>query len=482
MMGAVAEAVRAPGLSAGRAARLLAALAALGAVALVGVGASRAPALTLTGIVGLLFVLAASRELALGVALFTVLLFVQRIPGTPTTGLTVVKLAGAVLAILWVARIVDRRSTLPFLLTDHPLFAYTVLLFPGWAFASTLWAESVPEARISAFRLAQGALLLFIVFSAVRERRHVLWVLWAFAGGAILTALIGLGGATATEDVGPFAETLRLAGGIGDPNELAAILVPSLAIAVGLLATTRTPPIRLGLAAMLFVMALALFLTQSRGGLVALAVTFVVAPVFAGSARPRVLAFVLTIAAFAISYYTLVAPPEQLKRVTSFAAAGGTGRQDLWAISLKMFADRPVVGVGTGNFVVVEPRYATRDIDLRRPDLVVDTPKGAHNTYLHELTELGVVGGALFVAVLLGALGLGIRATRRLGRTDDRPLELVARSLVVGVIGMLAAFAFISAAHQEQLWLLLGVLAALGTVARAATPAASGRPRAAETA
>jgi putative inorganic carbon (HCO3(-)) transporter len=475
VIGAVADAVRLPGVSTGRAARLALGLSALAMLALVGVGASRSPVLTLTGVVGLLFVLAASRELALGVALFTVLLFVQRIPGTPTTGLTVVKLAGTVLAILWMGRVIDRRSTLPFLLSRHPVFAYAVLLFPGWAFASTLWAESVADARISAFRLAQGALLLFIVFSAVRERRHVLWVLWAFAGGAMLTALIGLGGATATEDVGPYAETIRLAGGIGDPNELAAILVPSLAVTVGLLATTQTPPVRLGLLAMLLVMALALFLTQSRGGLVALAVTSIVAPVFAGPARPRVLAVVLTIAAFAISYYTLVAPPEQLERVTSFAAAGGTGRQDLWAISLKMFADRPVLGVGAGNFVVVEPRYAIRDIDLQRPDLVVDTPQGAHNTYLHELTELGVVGAVVLAAVLLGALGLAIRAIRRLEREEDRALELLARSLVVGVVGMLAAFSFISAAHQEQLWLLLGVLAALGTVARGAIDAGRGR-------
>jgi exopolysaccharide production protein ExoQ len=480
VIAAVADALRMPAWPGGRWRPALT-FGVVAAIAMIGVGAGRSPVLTLTGAVGLLFVLATSRELAAGVALLTVLLFVERIPATPTTGLTVVKMAGGVLALLWIVRVLERGSRVPFLLARHPVFGYAVVLFPAWAFVSVLWAESVADARANAFRLTLGALLVFIVFSALRDRRHLIGVLWAFAAGAVLTALIGLGGATAAEQVGPYSETIRLAGGIGDPNELAAILVPSLAITVGLFVTTRSPPVRLGLVTMLFVIGLALLLTQSRGGLVALAATLVIAPALAGPARPRVLAVVLSIGALAIAYYTVVAPPEQLERVTSFAAGGGTGRQDLWAISLEMLGDRPVLGVGAGNFVVVEPRYAVGDVDLRRVDLVVDTPRGAHNTYLHELTELGMIGGAIFAVVLVGGLGIGLRAARSFARAGDRELELVARSVVVGVVGMLAAFTFISAAHREQLWLLLGVLAALGTVAgreRAATgePAGADRP------
>ena len=468
------DALRLPGAPGWRLSRPALLLGVLVAIGLIGIGAARSPVLTLAGAVGLLFVLAASRDLAAGVALLTVLLFVERIPGTPSTGLTVVKIAGGVLALFWIVRVLERDSPVPFLLTRHPLLGYALVLFPGWALASMLWAESVADARANAFRLAQGALLVLIVFSALGNRRQLIGVLWAFAAGAVLTALIGLGGATAAEQVGPYSQTLRLAGGIGDPNELAAILVPSLAITVGLLVTTRSPPVRLGLLTMLLVIALGLFLTQSRGGLVALAATSVIAPLLAGPARPRVLAVVLTIGALAIAYYTVVAPPEQLDRVTSFAAGGGTGRQDLWAISLEMFGDRPVLGVGAGNFVVVEPRYAIRDVDLQRVDLVVDTPRGAHNTYLHELTELGVVGGAMFGVVLVGALGIGVRAVRSFARQGERELELVGRSVIIGVIGMLAAFTFISAAHREQLWLLLGVLAALDTVARRTASEVSG--------
>ena len=101
---------------------------------------------------------------------------------------------------------------------------------------------------------------------------------------------------------------------------------------------------------------------------------------------------ILAVAAIGIGYYALVAPPQALGHVTKFSVGSGTGREDLWRVAIQMFKNHPLNGVGTGNFQVVEPRYALRNINLPRVDLVVDTPKVAHNTYLHVLTELGVVG------------------------------------------------------------------------------------------
>jgi hypothetical protein len=38
------------------------------------------------------------------------------------------------------------------------------------------------------------------------------------------------------------------------------------------------------------------------------------------------------------------------------------------------------------------------------------------------------------------------------------------RGLIVGVVGLLAAYTFLSGQYEKQLWLLLGVLAAIPTV------------------
>ena len=372
-----------------------------------------------------------------------------------------------VLASIWATTLLDRRDQRPQLLRDHPLLTYTLALFVGWSFLSILWATDSTQVGPTTFRIFEGAILMLVVYSSVRERRHLEWIAWAFLIGATLTALVGLGGATRAEEVGG-VQTLRLAGGIGDPNELAAILVPSLALGVALIAVTRSPLKQLIAGVMLGIGAIALFATQSRGGLVALAVTIVVAPILAGPARARVGVSLLFVGALGLVYFTLLAPPAQLARVTTFSAGGGTGREDLWAVAVAMWSDHPMLGVGSGNFVVVEPAYATRNLDLRRADLVVDTPKGAHNSYLHELTELGLVGLGLFVAVLAATLTLGWRAVRIAGRFADPDADMLARGTIIALIGMLAAITFISAAHLEQLWLLLGLTAALGNIVRSA--------------
>ena len=422
--------------------------------------------------VGLVFVATVFRSLPAGVAFFTVITFFERLPATPTEGVSGLKIAGATLAGAWALVVLNRRRQAPFLLRDHPIVGYCAVLLVGWAGASMLWAPDSGIAFSDAIRLLQGVMLLLIVFTAVEDRRGLEWIVWAFMGGAALSVAVGLLGPSAGEadvvDTGS-----RLTGQIGDPNELAAILVPALVLAALMLTGRRGPLARWLLVSFTIVFAAALFLTQSRGGLVAFAATVLVAPLLAGAARARTIAVLLTVVAAGVTYYGFFASEDSRKRVTTFEEGGGSGRPDLWSISYQVFRDRPVTGAGMGNFLVVEAEYAARDdLDLERVDLVVDDPKVVHNTYLHVLAELGLVGLVAFGAVVGGAVGIGWRAIRRFARAGLHELEMLARALLIGTIGMLAAYAFISAQYEKQLWLLLGLMAALGTIASRAEGAA----------
>jgi hypothetical protein len=171
-----------------------------------------------------------------------------------------------------------------------------IVAFLTWSLASVPWAEDPVSARVETTRLIQNAILLFIVFSAIEKRQHLLWVLGAYLGGAFLTAVVGLAVGSSSEQFNPYADTSRLSGGIGDPNELAAILIPAVAIAAFLIPTTRQPLMRWLLFSRVLVISLALFFTQSRGGLLALAVVIVVTPLLAGPVRLRAVAVILAIA------------------------------------------------------------------------------------------------------------------------------------------------------------------------------------------
>jgi len=198
-------------------------------------------------------------------------------------------------------------------------------------------------------------------------------------------------------------------------------------------------------------------------------------PLLSGPVRVRLLAGVSAIAAFGIFYFIVIAPPQALARITQFSTDQGSGRVDLWKVAGQMVRHDPIFGVGAGNFRIVEPLYTITDINLRGTFQVLTLHNVVHNTYLHVLAELGAVGLILFIAVIGAALMMATRAVRRFAQSDDFEMEILGRGVIVGTLGMLTAFFFLSAQHEKQLPLVLGVLMALLSLARASTSRANGR-------
>jgi O-Antigen ligase len=84
------------------------------------------------------------------------------------------------------------------------------------------------------------------------------------------------------------------------------------------------------------------------------------------------------------------------------------GRLPLWRVALDIYDTQELRGTGAGTYQQYYPRYRTRQ------EYVVDT----HSLYLQSLAELGIVGLALILIVVLSVLG-GL-ASRIRG--PDRPL------------------------------------------------------------
>lgn len=429
----------------------------------VGVVSVRSPALALAAVGALLFTTIVLRNLAAGVALFVLLTFFDRTTALQSVGLTTpVKLAGGVLALGWLLLVLNRESEAPLLLRDHGALALTVAFFVAWAFASTLWSPDPVDALASAFRLAQGALLLFIVATAIRSVAHVRWLLLSFVGGALLATLIGFFGAYRADSS---VNDARLSGGFDDPNELAAVLVPALVFLLFFFVADRRA-IRWLLIPLAAVLALGFLRTDSQAGLVALAVTLIGALVFSGPARGRAVALVATVVVAGTAYYTLVTAPVAFQTLAS--SNNVSGRESLWAVAGDVVADHPLLGVGAGNFSDVEQSYAFGSTSLPRIDLVTEGEL-VHNSYLQVLAELGPVGLAAFLAVIVGSLALGVRAVHMFQRAGNRELELLSRGVVIGTVGILVAYFFATNHYEKQLWLLLAIGPALNTLAMRTT-------------
>ena len=72
-----------------------------------------------------------------------------------------------------------------------------------------------------------------------------------------------------------------------------------------------------------------------------------------------------------------------------------------------------------------------------------------------------------------------LRAARRFRAAGDRGSELLARGLLIGQVGHLAALTFSTEIYNKQMWLMFAVAIAMGAISRTqlaqrrATPAAT---------
>lgn len=393
--------------------------------------------------VATLYLAVSTRSFTGGLALFVVLTFFDQVGIAPFT-----RLAGVLLVMLWLLIVTSRPAAVPLLPRDRRLFAAAIIVFAGWVLASTVWAFDFHVALENAVRLLQGLSLMFVVYTAMRETRHIRWLVVAFVTGALISSLIGLEHA---------ASGSRITGGFDDPNELAAVIVPAVAMSGFGFYAARGLLVRWLFLGALPIFALALFATDSQGGLMALFAAAAGSIILGGPVRKYAVTAVLCGALLAAFYYTVVTTPPSLTE-------GESSRVDLWRVALEVSSDYPLTGVGAGNFPVVEPDYALSTVKLFRVDLVL-RPEVAHNTYLHILAEYGVIGLALFICVAAGSLYLGLRSIGTFARSGDRSAELFARGITVATAANLTASVFVSGQYEKQLWLLLALTASLDAVA-----------------
>lgn len=430
------------------------------------------PSLAIVAALGVAFVLVTFADLTAGLVILILVVFLERVPlAGPVLSFT--KIAGLLLALSWLARLATagegRRAAF---FSAHPVASYVLVLFLAWAAISTSWAESSGDAFLDLSRYVLNAALFVIVFTAVQNRSQAGWVLGAFIAGAAATSVYGLVLRPAPEP----EEALRFTSTIEDPNVLAAALVAGLTLALGaLLALRRSPGLRLAAAGAAALCLVTFLLTGSRGGLVALGVALVSAVVLAGRWRVQAAAMALVVVLSAAVYVAAYAPPQIRDRIAE-TTKGETraieGRTTIWEVGWRMVEDNPVAGVGVGSFQPASAHYVLEPGEAPRSDLVVDRPPVAHNTYLHVLAELGVIGAALFLGIIGFSLRCAARAVRGFREAGDFRMEIIARALIVAVAGVLAADFFISEQFSKNLWLLLGLCPSLLAIAQS-TPGRS---------
>jgi O-antigen ligase len=228
----------------------------------------------------------------------------------------------------------------------------------------------------------------------------------AIAGGAVASIMLiyqaGLAG---------FQSRAVLAFGDleANPNELgASLLLPfSLAFA-SFLSAGGAAKKAIPLVAMTLIAA-AVFLTMSRGALVALVIAVMVL-LYRVGLRTRVL---VSLAVLALPL--LFVPNLFFERIKEAPFGRGTGRLDIFLAGVQIVKHNPILGTGVANFPLAYRRYAGYAPVFRG----YDTGGGwsAHNAYLQAWAETGVIG---FVLLLLAIKSQMKAARAALGNPVSR--------------------------------------------------------------
>ncbi len=424
-----------------------------------GVTAGIDPQYGVAGAFGLAFVVAVFADLTAGLAMFTMLSFLGLLSGGNVVSF--MKIAGLLLFMSWIAsQATAARKAVTSVVARHPAMVCSIVAFLGWNAVSAAWAASPGAALAEVFRYILVMLLIPIMYSAVRERKHVRLVLGAFLIGAAVSAVYGiLNPASATA-----ATAGRLSGGVGDPNEEASVLVAAIVLSVGMASVVkRSPRLVLAILAGAVVAFIGLVGSLSRGGLVSFACVLVAGVVFGGRWR-RSAAILLVVGVAAVAgYYAFLASGSAVTRVTR---ADTTGRSDIWTVGWRMFAAHPLNGVGAGNFPLVSVHYLQRPGLITSANFIVNTPKVAHNIYLEQLSTLGVPGLVLMLGIFVAGTAAALKAARIYERIGDRELELLTRCTILALIAFLAANFFISNLISKQLWLVFALCPTLLGIAQ----------------
>ncbi len=300
-----------------------------------------------------------------------------------------------------------------------------LLLLLVWTALSLAWSVNL-DATLFELRVRLPPLLGLVVVSGLLPSRDIVSVLrWVVRFVIAIQVVTLLTDPASREAAATGVEGWR--GSFIHKNAFG----PFLAVAAAVALTLERGWVRVVLVSALVVMLVGSSSWTGRAAASAAALTWMsLGTLRRGDQRNRPLVLLATLAltvAFAVSVAS---------SFTTIVSATGrdtslTGRTDIWAASIEVIDDRPLVGYGVGAFIDrFEPSSATRRV---WEALVFDAPH-AHNGVIEVAGEVGLVGVALVAVVVLGTVSSSIRHVR------TRPAEASA-ILGITVVQLVSAVA-----------------------------------------
>jgi hypothetical protein len=294
------------------------------------------------------------------------------------------------------------------------------------------------------------------------------WALWLFIAAATGESLFSIW-AYATRYYGPYGLGVSDFGGwsvlkgsvraqgtfsgeltstesaTSSANFLAAYLVMSIPVTVGVALQVKRPRLQMVIFLVALVQAVTLYLTYTRAALAALGVTILAIGFFLEKKKLAVGILVMTV------LLTFAIPSMRAKILDE-----GNDRKALYDASMRITEDHALAGIGDGRY----------DAVLMSDRRYYNTPHGfaettSHNSILLSAANHGIAGGfaQLLLYVLLTVVT--VRSLRRISGAD----RFIAAGIAAAILGYLAQDQLNNLAYipkiATQMWFLFGILTSM---------------------
>ncbi|NJL21418.1 MAG: putative bicarbonate transporter, IctB family, partial [Leptolyngbyaceae cyanobacterium SM1_3_5] len=353
-------------------------------------------------------------------------------------------------------------------------FTLVVLLYWGISIVATALSPVKSAALVGCGRLTLYLLMFALAARVLRSPRLRSILILVYLLATALVSVVGLRQwffgadalATWVDAESTLAGTTRVYSFLGNPNLLAAYLLPAVVFSGAAVFAWKRWTAKAMALLLTVTNAACLVLTFSRGGWIGFVVASFAAMVLLvhwfSVYLPRLwrrLAMPIVLGVSASVIVLAVATVEPLRdRVGSMFVgredSSNNYRINVWSGVIEMIRDRPIIGIGPGNsaFNKIYPRYQRTGFSAL----------SAYSILLEVLVETGIIGFTCFLWLLLVAFNQGWVQLQRL-RSTRNASGFWLMAAIATMFGMLAHGLVDTVWYRPQVstlwWLMVGLIA-----------------------
>ena len=326
----------------------------------------------------------------------------------------------------------------------------------GWMVLSLIWAVSIYLGIRELLLVFYGVIVFILTINIVKDEKTLnitikTWIIACFlcALSGMVELIVATVPVIAKLSLGQTIRwgTVRVSGLKENPHRLGFLLNVGLMIIVPQLISSKSKKYSLFLFFCMLVMLVVIINTMSRSTWIGCFVG-----VACCSFYSKRLAKIFLVTSFVALILFVVFAPDALQYavvertrgvVNPMETASIASRENVWNAGIKMFKERPIIGVGVGSFSALAKPYGSTYLEA------------PHDIYLFFLSEFGLVGLSIFITLIFTVI---ISVMNGLKCISNNANKFVLFGLFIALIiyftqGLVVSYKFL----EMEMWALLGL-------------------------